>query len=57
MTIQTVLTKTENIYCAFSPELKVFAYGACREEALNGLQEEADRQSPEAARNWRRRDE
>ncbi len=51
MALEAVLTKAENIYCAFSPDLKVFAYGACREEALNGLQEEADRQSFETARN------
>jgi hypothetical protein len=49
---EAVLTKTENIYCAFSPELKIFAYGACREEALNGLQEEADRRTTPHRRSY-----
>ena len=44
MFLQTYISKTENIYCGFSPELKVVAYGSCREEVLNELQEEAHRQ-------------
>jgi len=49
MSLQTYVTKNENIYCAFSPQLEVIAYGACREEALNGLREEVDRQGPKAS--------
>ena len=57
MTYQMVLTKNENIYCAFSPELKIVAYGACREEALNGLREEAVWQGPATVTTRSRRDE
>ena len=42
----TYITKTENIYCAFNPELKVFAYGSCRDEALNELQDKLTRTIP-----------
>src|ERR1017187_10925466 len=45
-TFRTYITKQESIYCGFSPELEVFSYGACSEEALNGLQEEYRRQPP-----------
>jgi hypothetical protein len=45
-TFRTYITKQESIYCGFSPELEVFSYGACSEEALNGLQEEYRRQHP-----------
>jgi len=44
-TFRTYITKQESIYCGFSPELKVFSYGACSEEAINGLQEEFSRQN------------
>ena len=50
MFLQTYISKTENIYCAFSPELKAVAYGSCREEVLNELQEEAHRQSSQQRR-------
>jgi hypothetical protein len=43
---RTYITKQESIYCGFSPELKVFSYGTCSEEAINGLQEEFRRQHP-----------
>jgi hypothetical protein len=43
-TFRTYITKLESIYCGFSPELKVFSYGACSEEVINGLQEEFHRQ-------------
>ena len=44
-TFRTYIIKQESIYCGFSPELKVFSYGACSEEVLNGLQEEFSRQN------------
>lgn len=44
---QAYIAKAENLYCAFSPELKTVAYGSCREEVLNELQEEASRQNIE----------
>ena len=44
-TFRTYITKQESIYCGFSPELKAFSYGACSEEAINGLQEEFSRQN------------
>jgi hypothetical protein len=44
-TFRTYITKEESIYCGFSPELKAFSYGACSEEAINGLQEEFSRQN------------
>ena len=43
MFIHTFVAKTSSLYFAFSPELQVVRYGSCREEALNGLQEEAGR--------------
>jgi len=37
----SILTvKTESLYCACSPELDIVSYGACRDEALNNLQDE-----------------
>src|ERR1039458_597976 len=44
-TFRTYITKQESIYCGFSPELKVFSYAACSEEAINGLPEEFSRQN------------
>jgi hypothetical protein len=37
----SILTvKTGSLYCACSPELDIVSYGACRDEALNNLQDE-----------------
>ena len=49
MIFETVITKSENIYFAFSPELQVVRYDSCREEALNQLQEEASRLDAQAS--------
>jgi predicted RNase H-like HicB family nuclease len=38
--LSIVTTKTEGLYCACSPEWGVVAYGGCRDEALNNLQDE-----------------
>jgi hypothetical protein len=38
--LSILTTKTESLYCAFSPEMAIVSYGACRDEALNNLQDE-----------------
>ena len=40
MQISIHTLKTETFYTACSPELAIISYGRCREEALNGLQDE-----------------
>jgi hypothetical protein len=38
MNILTI--KTYSLYCACSPMLGVISYGACRDEAINNLEDE-----------------
>jgi hypothetical protein len=39
------ILRIETFYCGFSPELSYVAYGSCRDEVLNELQEEVDRRA------------
>jgi hypothetical protein len=42
MQLQTFSLKTlPGLYCAWSPDLGLVSYGACQDEAINNLQEEA----------------
>ena len=38
-----LVLKTETLYCAYTPEWGLFTFGACRDEALNNLQDELAR--------------
>ena len=40
MQFSILAVRTESFYTACSPELALFSYGRCREEALNNFQDE-----------------